>query len=46
MRIWKEIELSKSGDKSGAFLANNLYFLKSGLAGVSHDEIYATGSQK
>ena len=28
MRIWNEIELSKSGEKSGAFLANNLYFLK------------------
>ena len=23
MRIWKEIELYKSGEKSGAFLANN-----------------------
>ena len=27
MRIWKEIELYKSGEKSRAFLANNLHFL-------------------
>ena len=32
--------------KSRAFVANNLYFLKQGLAGASHVEIYATGSQK
>ena len=36
MRIWNEIELYKSGEKSRAFVANNLYFLKYGLAGVSH----------
>ena len=36
MRIWSEIELYKSGEKSRAFVANNLYFLKYGLAGVSH----------
>ena len=36
MRIWDEIELYKSGEKSRAFVANNLYFsLKYGLAGVS-----------
>ena len=36
MRIWNEIELYKSGGKSRAFVANNLYFsLKYGLAGVS-----------
>ena len=45
MRIWNEIELYKGGEKSRAFLANNLYCLKQGLAGVSHVEIYATGSQ-
>ena len=45
MRIWNEIELFKSCEKSRAFLANNLYCLKQGLAGVSHVEIYATGSQ-
>ena len=45
MRIWNEIELYKSGEKSSAFLANNLYCLKYGLAGVSHVEIYATGSK-
>ena len=39
MRIWNEIELYKSGEKSRAFLANNLYFFKSGLAGhASHVE--------
>ena len=27
MRIWNEIELYKSGEKSSAFLANNLYFI-------------------
>ena len=36
MRIWNEIELYKSGEKWRGFLANNLYFLKYGLAGVSH----------
>ena len=36
MRIWSEIELYKSGEKSKAFVANNLYFLKYELAGVSH----------
>ena len=36
MRIWNEIELYKSGEKRRAFLANNSYFLKYGLAGVSH----------
>ena len=46
MRIWNEIELFKSCEKSRAFLANNLYCMKQGLAGVSHVEIYATGSQK
>ena len=33
MRIWNEIELYKSGGKSRAFLANNFYLLKEGLAG-------------
>ena len=46
MRIWNEIKLYKSGEKSRAFLANYLYFLKYGLAGVSYVEIYATGLQK
>ena len=46
MRIWNEIELYKGGEKSRAFLANNLFCLKQGLASVSHVEIYATGSQK
>ena len=46
MRIWNEIELFKSCENSRAFLANNLYCLKQGLTGVSHVEIYATGSQK
>ena len=36
MRIWNEIELYKSGEKIIAFVANNWYFLKYGLAGVSH----------
>ena len=46
MHIWIDIELYKTGEKSRAFLANNLYFLKQWLAGASHVEIYATGSQK
>ena len=46
MCIWNEIKLYKSGEKSRPFLANYLYFLKYGLAGVSHVEIYATGFQK
>ena len=36
MRIWNEIELYKSGEKRRTFVANNLYFSKYGLAGVSH----------
>ena len=45
MRIWNEIELYKSGEKSRASVANNFYFLKYGLAALTF-EIYATGSRK